>query len=105
MYKDSQQSKDYPAHAAPAGTIVKSKHRQDIWGVIKDAKVTHLDVDNREIISYDVRWCPPFVPTFGGNNAPTVMDLLGLDFFSGTEIEYDLIYLLNPDKEYNFVSK
>ena len=105
MYKDSQQDREYPAHAAPIGTIVKSKFRKNLWGVIRDARVTHLDMDDREIISYDVRWHPPLTSNFGNDNAPTVMDLLGLDFFSGVEMEYDLIYLLDPKKEYNFATK
>ena len=109
MFRDSQNknNKDYPRGAVPIGTLVRSKARPQLWGVIQDALITHMDMDDQEVLSYEVRWQFPSESGFGydSNPQPTVADILGLDFFAGSEMEYDLIYLLDPNKEYNFESK
>jgi hypothetical protein len=98
---------DYPKGAVPIGTIVRSKARPELWGVIQDTLVTHMDMDNQEVLSYEVRWQFPSDSGYGydSNPRPTVADIMGLDFFASSEMEYNLIYLLNPNKEYNLATK
>jgi len=107
MLRDSQSNiiTDYPKGAVPIGTLVRSKARPELWGVINDALVTHLDMDDQEVLSYEVRWCFPSNSGLTVNTQPTVADILGLDFFTDAEMEYNLIYLLDPNKEYDFAAK
>ena len=58
MFRDSQNknNKDYPRGAVPIGTLVRSKVRPQLWGVIQDALVAHVDMDDQEVLSYGVRW-------------------------------------------------
>ena len=107
MKRNSQNiiNTDYPKGAVPIGTLVRSKARPDLWGVINDALVTHMDMDDQEVLSYEVRWCFPSNSSFTAQTQPTVADILGLDFFTGAEMEYNLIYLLDPNKEYDFATK
>ena len=57
MFRDSQNkdNKDYPRGAVPIGTLVRSKARPQLWGVIQDALITHMDMDDQEVLSYEVR--------------------------------------------------
>ena len=96
---------EYPKGAVPVGTLVRSKARPELWGVITDALITHMDMDDQEILSYDVRWHFPSNSPFEVKTQPTVADILGFDFFTGEEMEYNLIYLLDPNKEYDFATK
>jgi hypothetical protein len=99
--------KDYPKGAVPVGTIVRSKEQPELWGVIQDALATHLDMDGQEILSYKVRWQFPSNSSSGYDTdpQPTVADIMGLDFFASSEMEYDLTDLLNPNEEYNLTAK
>ena len=107
MLIDGQQKNlnDYPSGAVPPGTLVRSKARPDLWGVVIGAQPTHVDMSDQEVLSYEVRWHFPKKSNFGYSSQITVADLLGLDFFNGSEIEYNLIYILDPKKEYNFAPK
>ena len=107
MLRDSQSNiiTDYPKGAVPIGTLVRSKARPELWGVICDALVTHMDMDDQEVLSYEVRWCFPSNSGLTAKTQPTVADILGLEFFTGAEMEYNLIYLLDPNKEYDFATE
>ena len=56
MIRDSQNNfnEGYPKGAVPIGTLVRSKARPELWGVINDALVTHMDMDDQEVLSYEV---------------------------------------------------
>jgi hypothetical protein len=106
MPRDSQNPiiAERPKSAVPAGTIVKSMDHPNVWGVIGEAKITHLDMTGKPVVSYQVSWSRPAPPAIGAApQRPTVMDVLGLDLFTALEMEYDLIYFLDPSKDHSYL--